>query len=76
MSVIFKLVYLSPPMSVKFQLVYLSPPHEPLVRILYFEMLLMSEFQALSMKGVTHYPQARRRRNHSMVASKVFMKCT
>ena len=33
-------------MSVTFKLVYLSPPLEPLVRFLYFKMLLISEFKS------------------------------
>ena len=37
---------------------------------------LCQNLKAFAMKAFTQYPQARRRRNHSMVASKVFMKCT
>ena len=61
-------------MSVTFKVVYLFPPLKPLVIFLYFKMLPMSEFRSLC--NESSHTLSSSRQNHSMDASKVFMKCT
>ena len=76
MSVTFKLVYLSPQCPSNFSWCICPPLLNHWLGFYTLKCYFCQHLKALAMEAVTHYPQARRRRNHSMVASKVFMKCT
>ena len=76
MSVTFKLVYLSLQCPSDFNLCICPPLLKHWSDFYTLECYQFQNLKAFAMKAVTHYPQARRMRNHSLVASKVLMKCT
>ena len=59
------------------QISHMTPQHDRPCRASYtLKGFLCQNLKAFAIKAVAHYPQACRRLNHSMVASKVFMKST